>query len=47
MRAFERDDGLGWDMNDLRRLYNVLTERELRVRVEGLEDIIDHGIRNS
>jgi hypothetical protein len=47
MRAFERDDGLGWDMNDLRRLHNVLTERELRVRVEGLEDIIDHGIRNS
>lgn len=41
LQAFDRDDDSGWSTGDLRRLYNVLVERELRIRVEGLEDVLD------
>ena len=38
--TFDRNDKLSWEERDLRRLYNVLAERELRIRVEGLEAIL-------
>lgn len=40
--AFDRgEDNDGWELRDLKRVYNVLHERELRVRVEGVEDLVD------
>lgn len=41
LRFFERSDGLGWSRGELKRVYNVLHERELRIRTEGLEDLLD------
>ena len=37
LEVFDRDDGMGWTARDLRQLYNVLMERELRVRTEDFE----------
>ncbi|GAB7341732.1 hypothetical protein MBLNU457_g0068t2 [Dothideomycetes sp. NU457] len=41
LAALNREDESGWDLRDLKRVYNVLHERELRVRVEGVEDLVD------
>lgn len=35
------DDGLGWSADERKRIYDVLIERELRVRVEGLEEALE------
>jgi len=39
--AFDCEEAYAWDPRELRRLYSVLHERELRCRVEGLEDLLD------
>lgn len=43
LRTFDRgrDDELSWSIQDLRGLYNVLHERELRVRTAGLEEFLE------
>lgn len=41
LRLFERDDGCGWTVGELRKVYDVLGERELRVRAEGFEELLD------
>ncbi|CAD0106464.1 unnamed protein product [Aureobasidium uvarum] len=40
LETFDRDDKMGWSSQDLKRLYNVLIERELRIRVDGLERLL-------
>jgi len=46
LAAFDRgvEDRFGWTLQDLKRVYNVLHERELRVRTEGVEDLVDDQI---
>ncbi|GAB7353971.1 hypothetical protein MBLNU459_g4568t1 [Dothideomycetes sp. NU459] len=41
LRTFDSEDDHHWSMPELKSLFNVLIERELRVRVEGLEDLLD------
>jgi len=36
-----RDDDLSWDLRELRSVYDVLHERELRVRTEGVENFVE------
>jgi hypothetical protein len=43
LETFDGDDGLHWSTQDLKRLYNVLVERELRIRVDGVESLINVG----
>jgi hypothetical protein len=43
LETFDGDDGLRWSTQDLKRLYNVLVERELRIRVDGVESLINVG----
>lgn len=40
LETFDRDDGMGWVTPELERLCNVLIERELRIRVDGLEHLL-------
>lgn len=40
LETFDRDNGMGWVTPDLKRLCNVLIERELRIRVDGLEHLL-------
>ena len=39
--SFDSEQDYGWTLSELRRLYNLLHEREFRVRVEGVEDLLD------
>ncbi|KAG9679657.1 DUF1740-domain-containing protein, partial [Aureobasidium melanogenum] len=41
LETFDRDDGLGWGTSDLKRLCNVLIEREFRIRVDGIERLLN------
>lgn len=41
LQWFDGNKSFCWSTGDLKALYNVLHERELRVRVEGLEDLLD------
>ena len=43
LETFDRDDEFCWSTQDLKRLYSVLTERELRIRVDGLENLLNSG----
>ena len=40
LETFDRDDELHWSPQDLKRLYDVLVERELRIRVDGVESFL-------
>ncbi|KAG9553806.1 DUF1740-domain-containing protein, partial [Aureobasidium melanogenum] len=40
LETFDRDDGRGWNTPELKRLCNVLIERELRIRVDGIEHLL-------
>ncbi|KAK6007242.1 hypothetical protein QM012_006250 [Aureobasidium pullulans] len=40
LETFDRDDGLGWSTSELKRLCNVLIERELRIRANGIEQLL-------
>lgn len=40
LRCFDSEQDFGWSKRDLKGLYNVLQERELRIRVEGLDDLL-------
>jgi len=43
LRMFDRgrDDELSWDLRELKEVYNVLHERELRVRTDGIEELVE------
>ncbi|KAI4740633.1 DUF1740-domain-containing protein [Aureobasidium sp. EXF-12298] len=41
LETFDRDDELRWSTQDLKRLYDVLVERELRIRVDGVESFLN------
>jgi len=43
LQTFERGrgDDLGWKLRELKAVYNVLHERELRVRVDGVEELLE------
>jgi tetratricopeptide (TPR) repeat protein len=41
LETFDRDDELRWSTQDLKRLYDVLVERELRIRVDGVESLLN------
>lgn len=41
LQSFDSEQDFGWSKRDLKGLYNVLQERELRIRVEGLDDLLD------
>jgi hypothetical protein len=43
LETFDRDDKQRWSIHDLKSLYNVLAERELRIRVDGIESLL--GVR--
>ncbi|KAI5209397.1 DUF1740-domain-containing protein [Aureobasidium subglaciale] len=47
LETFNRDDELGWGGQDLQRLCNALVDRELRVRVGGVERLLDAESGNS
>jgi len=40
LRFFDRDDGYGWSRRDLKSVWNVLLERDMRIRVEGFEEML-------
>jgi len=41
LKFFDREDEWSWSGKELKGLYDVMQERELRIRVEGLDDMID------
>ena len=41
LEAFDRDDQFCWSIQDLKRLCSVLIERELRIRVDGVESLLN------
>lgn len=41
LECFDGERSYAWSTRELKGLYNVLQERELRVRIEGLEDVLD------
>lgn len=41
LETFDRDDGMGWVTPELKRLCNVLIERELRIRVDGIDHLLN------
>lgn len=41
LQTFDDQDSYKWGTSELKSLFNVLIERELRIRVEGLEDLLD------
>jgi hypothetical protein len=41
LETFDGDDGLRWSTQDLKRLYDVLVERELRIRVDDVESLLN------
>lgn len=41
LEAFDRDDEFRWSTQDLKRLCSVLIERELRIRVDGVESLFN------
>lgn len=46
LETFDRDDEFRWSTQDLKRLCSVLIERELRIRVDGVESLLNSGKGN-
>jgi hypothetical protein len=40
LHFFDREDEWAWPRSELKGVYEVMNERELRIRVEGLEDLL-------